>query len=88
MSKPIETITVPNGNGGTLTAAVWGNQAEQDGKSYTRYSVTLEKRYRDGDQWKSAKSFNANELLSVAYLANQAYEKALTLRSQANSNAG
>ena len=32
---------------------------------------------KEGEEWKSSKSFRANELLQVAYLANQAYERAL-----------
>ena len=81
--KPIETISVPSGRGEFINASIWQNDVEQDGERYTTYSVTIEKRYRDKEkQWQTAKSFNANELLEVAYVANQAYEKALQLRSQ------
>ena len=82
MSKPIETLSVPAGKSGILNASIWENEIEQDRKRYTTYSVTIERRYRDGEEWKSSKSFRANELLQVAYLANQAYERALQLRSE------
>jgi hypothetical protein len=82
MSKPIETLSVPAGKSGTLNASIWENEIEQDHKRFTTYSVTIERRYKEGEEWKSSKSFRANELLQVAYLANQAYERALQLRAQ------
>ena len=88
MSRPIETISIPTGNGGLLNASVWENEVDQDQRHYKTYSVTIERRYRDGEQWKTSKSFRANELLQVAYLANQAYERALACRSaQGDSSA-
>jgi hypothetical protein len=88
MSRPIETISVPTGNGSLLNASVWENEVNQDDRQYKTYSVTIERRYRDGDTWKGAKSFRAGELLQVAYLAQQAYQRALALRAnQADSDA-
>ncbi len=81
MSKPIETLSVPAGKGGFLNASIWENEIEQDRVRFKTYSVTIERRYRDGEEWKTSKSFRANELLQVAYLANQAYERALRLRA-------
>ncbi len=82
MAKPIETVSVPSGRGAFINASIWANDVEQDGERYTSYSVTIEKRYRDKEkQWQSAKSFDANELLQVAYVASQAYERVLQLRS-------
>ena len=81
MSKPVETLSVPAGKAGTLNASIWENEIEQDHKRFTTYSVTIERRYKEGEEWKSSKSFRANELLQVAYLANQAYERALQLRT-------
>jgi hypothetical protein len=82
LAKPIETVSVPSGRGAFINASIWANDVEQDGERYTSYSVTIEKRYRDKEkQWQSAKSFDANELLQVAYVASQAYERVLQLRS-------
>lgn len=81
-NKPVETISIPSSRGGVINASIWANDVEQDGDRFTTYSVTIERRYRDKEkQWQTAKSFNANELLEVAYVANQAYEKALQMRS-------
>ena len=75
MAKPVDTISVPTGKGSYLNAAIWENEVDQEGRRYTTYSVTLEKRYREGDAWKTAKSFQAHEMLQVAYLATEAYKK-------------
>lgn len=84
MPKPIETLSVPAGKGAFINAAIWENEVEQDNHKYLTYSVSLEKRYRDGDAWKTAKSFQAHEMLQVAYLANEAYKRALQQRQQSN----
>ena len=82
MAKPIDTISVPTGRGAMINASIWENEVKQDGDTFTTYSVSLEKRYQKDGEWKSASSFNANEMLVVGYVANQAYEKTLQLRSQ------
>jgi len=82
MSKPIDTLSVPAGKGGFINASIWENEVEQDRRRFKTYSVTIEKRYRDGEQWKTSKSFRAGDLLQVGYLARRAYERALELRSK------
>jgi len=84
MSKPVDTISVPSGNGSFINAAIWENEVEQADQSYTAYSVTIEKRYREGEEWKTAKSFNANELLQVAFAAEEAYKRTLQRRQSSN----
>ena len=58
------------------------DEVDQEDQTYVTYSVSIEKRYRDGDTWKTAKSFKANELLQVAYLATEAYKRALQQRQE------
>jgi len=84
MPKPIDTLSVPAGKGAFINAAIWENEVEQDQQKYKTYSVSLEKRYHDGKTWQTAKSFQANELLQVAYLANEAYKRALRQRQESN----
>ena len=84
MPRPIETLSVPAGKGTFINAAIWENEVEQDNRKYMTYSVSLEKRYRDGDSWKTAKSFQANEMLQVAYLATEAYKRVLQQRQESN----
>jgi len=80
MSKPINTLSIPTGNGARINASLWENEVEKENQSYTTYSVSIEKRYRDGETWKTAKSFKTHELLHVAYLATEAYKQALQQR--------
>ena len=82
MAKPVETISVPTGQGSYINAAIWENQVEQSEQSYTAYSVTIEKRYRDGDAWKTSKSFKTHELLQVAHVATEAYKRAIQIRQE------
>ena len=80
MSKPIETISVPTGKGALVNASIWENDVERENQTFTTYSVTVEKRYLDGETWKTAKSFKATDLLQLAYVATEAYK--LTLRQR------
>ena len=82
MSKPVDSISIPTAGGSFINAAIWENEVEQPEQSFTTYSVTIEKRYRDGKEWKTAKSFKASELLQVAYAAEEAYKR--TLQRKAN----
>ena len=83
MSKPVDSISIPTASGSLINAAIWENEVQQSDQTYTAYSVTIEKRYRDGKEWKTAKSFNANELLQVAYAAEEAYKRSLQRRESA-----
>ena len=82
MAKPVDTLSVPTGKGALINASIWENEVEQENQRFTTYSVSIEKRYRDGETWKTAKSFKAHELLQVAYLATEAYKRALQQRQQ------
>ena len=82
MAKPVETLSVPTGKGALINASIWENEVQQEDQKYCTWSVSIEKRYRDGDAWKTAKSFKANELLQVAYLATEAYKRALQQRQE------
>jgi hypothetical protein len=62
MARPVDTLSVPTGKGALINASLWENEVEQGDQRYTTYSVSIEKRYRDGDTWKTAKSFKAHEL--------------------------
>ena len=63
---------------GSITGSVW-QRTHAEG---TFYSVSFERRYRDKDgQWHSSQSYNADDLLVLAKLADQAHSKILELRS-------
>lgn len=82
-SKPLETISLPVTSGVYVHAAIWANETSNG----TMFSVTLDKRYRDGDQWKSTKSFSGSELLAVAHASQRAYDRVTEIRAQQQTDA-
>ena len=52
-----------------IRAAIWANDTE----SGTRYNVTFERSYRDGENWKSTHSFGRDDLLVLAKAADLAH---------------
>ena len=54
---------------GTIRAAIWKNDTEAG----VRYNVTVERIYRDKDQWKSTSSFGRDDLLLLAKVVDQAH---------------
>jgi hypothetical protein len=63
---------------GLINAAVWKRVVNEN----TFHSVTFERRYRDGEgNWKSTHSFDTDDLLVLAKLADQAHSEVLRLRA-------
>ena len=62
---------------GLITASIWENQTEKG----TFHNVTFERRYKDGDQWKSSHSYNADDLLALAKAADLAHTKIVEHRN-------
>jgi len=56
---------------GAIQAAVWRHT---NAEGYARYGVTFQRRYRDAEtgEWKSNDSFNRDELLTLAKMADLA----------------
>lgn len=63
---------------GLINADIWQRTTDEA----VFYSVSFERRYRNakGD-WQSTRSFNHDDLLALAKLANDAHSKISTLRS-------
>ena len=64
MNKPVHKIRI-----GNITASIWANE----GQKGTFYNVTINRSYKDGDQWKDTNSLNRGDLLVVAKLSDQAH---------------
>ena len=62
---------------GLITASIWENQTDK-GKFH---NVTFERRYKDGDQWKSSHSYNADDLLALAKAADLAHTQIVEARN-------
>jgi hypothetical protein len=61
--KPVATFKL-----GRIRAAVWENETDKG----VMCNVTIERRYQDGEEWKSSTSFGRNDLPLVARLADEA----------------
>ena len=61
--KPVATFKL-----GRIRAAVWENDTDKGIVS----NVTIERRYLDGEAWKSSTSFGRSDLPLVAKLADEA----------------
>jgi len=64
---------------GRLEVAVWANQTNDD-EPKTSYSLTLERSYKDGDDWKKTSSLNGDDTLKAAHLLTKAHDAILELR--------
>jgi len=69
-NRPVDEIRL-----GSVKAAIWRNETERG----PRYSVTFERLYRDGNEWKSSGSFGRDELLLLAKVADQAHTRIFEL---------
>tara|TARA_R110000744_G_scaffold355384_1_gene461907 strand:+ start:12009 stop:12401 length:393 start_codon:yes stop_codon:yes gene_type:complete len=75
---------------GAINAAIWANQTD----SGTRYGITFERLYRDPEsgKWKSSQSFNRDDLLIIAKVADQAHSRVYELqtleRNQSRDDSG
>ncbi|QDT45172.1 hypothetical protein Pan241w_52910 [Gimesia alba] len=65
--KPVQSFRLRG-----ITASVFENQSE-DGKT-TFYKVTLQRSYKQGEEWKSTNSFGRDDLPIVSLLTKQAWE--------------
>ena len=61
-------------NCGSISASIWANSKVVTGETVTFYSVTINKAYKDGEEWKHTNSFNIEDLPKVVLVANEAYK--------------
>lgn len=67
---------------GAVSATIWSNKGEKDGKEFFYKTVTIQRRYQDSDKnWKSTDSHRLNDLPKVALVAKKAYEYMVTKES-------
>jgi hypothetical protein len=62
--KPVQTVRQ-----GMIQAAIWKNTTDKG----PYYAVTFERRYRDGEEWKSTHGFGRDDLLALAKVADLAH---------------
>ena len=71
---------------GTISCALWENEATVDGRKVSLLKATVERRYKDKDgEWKSSGSFSRNEIPLVQYVLGKAFEAMLKNGSEEES---
>ena len=72
-NPPIERLRL-----GLINASIWERETENG----LFYSVSFERRYKDSDgNWQSTHSYNADDLLTLAKLADQAHSRIAELHA-------
>jgi len=69
MNKPEKKF-----NCGSISASIWTNTKVVTGETVKLYSVTINKAYKEGEEWKYTNSFNIEDLPKVSLVANEAYK--------------
>ncbi|WP_409562679.1 hypothetical protein [Hyphomicrobium sp. MC8b] len=63
-----------------LQAAIWRNETE----NRVFHSVTFSRSYKEGKEYRNVDSFSGAQLLQLAHLAQQAYDRCDELDNEAN----
>lgn len=58
---------------GPISVALWQNDAAIGGRSVKMLKATVERRYKDGEEWKSSGSFGRNDLPLVIWCLSKAF---------------
>lgn len=59
---------------GPISASIWSKTKTVEGEKVKFNSITINKAYKDGEDWKHTNSFNIEDLPKVALVANEAYK--------------
>ena len=69
MNKPEKKFSC-----GSISASIWANTKVVNSEKVKLYSVTINKAYKEGEDWKYTDIFNIEDLPKVALVANEAYK--------------
>ena len=78
-NKPVHTLRI-----GALHASIWLNTSKEQ---HTFYKTTIERRYREGNEYKGTGSYDHEDLLNVAQLAQRAEEWIATKMAEDRTSA-
>ena len=59
---------------GRIRAAVFKHEVDKDGRTEIQRQISIQKRIKDGDNWRSTETFFPNELPQLVLVAQKAYE--------------
>ena len=68
-TKPVHKIRA-----GQVSCALWENEITVSGRKVKMLKATVERRYKDGDEWKSSGSYGLNEIPRVIWCLQKAYD--------------
>ena len=57
-----------------ISASIFANPAKSDGRDITFHKVSLQRTYKDGDEWKTTTSFSRDDLPIARLLLDRAWE--------------
>lgn len=81
-NKPVKVVSLPVAKDTYVQASIWERTVTlKGGETFTTHEVSVRKRYKVGEEWKSAHSFRASELYAVSYVVRKAEEYILDLRA-------
>ncbi len=80
-NSPVKTLAYPAGTGNQIQLAIWENKQSKEGEEFKSYSVSIQRRYRDGEQWKTATGFRPSGVLVVSHACQQAYDEIRRLQA-------
>ena len=69
MTKPDKKIRV-----GCCTATIWTNEKEIDGKKMEFKSVSIDKNYKQGEDWKTTNSLSTGDIPKMILALQEAYK--------------
>ena len=78
MNKPEKVIRI-----GYVSASIFVNEIKTEGGTRTVRNVNLQRRYKDGDEWKSASSFGLGDLPCALRVLQLALEHIETVEAEA-----
>jgi len=68
-AKPVKTFRLRG-----ISASIFANSAKSDGRDITFHKVSLQRAYKDGDEWKNTTSFGRDDLPVAKLLLEQAWQ--------------
>ena len=83
-AKPVHKIRA-----GQVSCALWENEISVNGRKIKVLKATVERRYKDGEEWKSSGSYGLNEIPRAIWCLQKAFDHMIeqsTARSDENSN--
>ena len=85
---PTQKSTLPEKKfqAGAISASVWENPGEKDGKAFSYKSISIQRAYKDTDgSWKHTASFRSADLPKLSLVAQKAYDYIVTSQQEVSA---